>query len=94
MESIKSINSILNEYLNFLNSYLNPTKISSTNDSQNNKSTKIKTLINEITGDGNLNSNKIIGVKALISEEVPNEPKDKSYQKQTMHQFYSPSNEF
>lgn len=83
---MKSINSILNEYLN----YLNPTKVSSPND----KNTRIKKLINEITGDGNLNSSKIIGVKALISEEVPNEPKDKSYQKPTMHQFYSPSNEF
>lgn len=91
---MKSINSILNEYLNFLNSFLNPTKVPSTNNSQNDKSIKINTLVNQITGDGNLNSSKIIGVKALISEDAPYEPKDKSYQKSTMHQFYSPSNEF
>jgi len=91
---MSSINKILDKYLNLLTAYLNPTKVSSTNDLQNNKSTKINTLVNQITGDGNLNSSKIISVKALISEEVPYEPKDKSYQKPTMHQFYSPSNEF
>jgi len=90
---MKSINYILNEYLN----YLNPTKVSPVNDLQSNKSEKtekINTLVNQITGDGNITPTKITSIKALISEEVPNEPKDKSYQKPTMHQFYSPSNEY
>jgi len=92
---MKSINSILSDYLEIFNSYLNPTKVSSTNKSRNDK---INTVIDKITGDGDYNSNKkIVGIVANVSEEtlikdtgIP----DKIYQKPTIHQFYSPSNEF
>jgi len=85
---MKTINSILNDYLEIFNSYVNPQKI---------RETKIDKLINNITGDGN--PKKITGIKAFVSEDIPSIPslnyeKDKSSKKMILHEFYSPSNEF
>jgi 16S rRNA C1402 N4-methylase RsmH len=98
---MKSINSILSDYLEIFNSYLNPTKVSSTNKLLNeSRNNKINKVINQITGDG-INNKKIINIVADVSEG--NEIKEtkslsgiteKTYQKPTIHEFYSPSNEF
>lgn len=81
---MKTINSILNDYLEIFNSYVNPQKI---------RETKIDKLINNITGDGN--PKKITGIKAYVSEDIPSTyEKDKSSKKINLHEFYSPSNEF
>jgi len=86
---MKTINSILNDYLEIFNSYVNPQKI---------RDKKIDKLINNITGDGN-SKKKITGIKAFVSEDMPSIPslnyeKDKSSKKMILHEFYSPSNEF
>jgi hypothetical protein len=88
---MQSINDLLKDYFNFINSYINPTRVSSNTD--NKRTEKVNTLVNEITGDGNMNK-KIIGVIAIVSEDKPIIQSEKSYQKTTVHQFYSPSSEF
>jgi hypothetical protein len=95
---MESINNILKDYLNFIDpsklktdktKYIEEKKVDTSRDK------KINILINQITGDGNLNTNKkIIGVKAKISDDVSEKDTDKSYYKPTIHQFYSPSSEF
>ena len=81
---MKTINSILNDYLEIFNSYVNPQKI---------RETKIDKLINNITGDGN--PKKITGIKAYVSEDIPSTyQKNELSKKINLHEFYSPSNEF
>ena len=88
---MQSISNLLNDYFDFINPKRSTSKISTKVDK---RSEKINNLVNQITGDGNISPSKIIGIKALISEDNTVESKDKSYQKTTMHQFYSPSSEF
>jgi len=92
---MQTINNLLKDYLNIIN----PKKNESDNKTIKDRDEKINKLINEITGDGNLNTNKkIVNIKAKISEETTEKQtgivNDKLNKKITMHQFYSPSSEF
>jgi hypothetical protein len=92
---MQTINNLLKDYLNIIN----PKKNESDNKNIKDRDEKINKLINEITGDGNLNTNKkIVDIKAKISEETTEKQtgiiNDKLNKKITMHQFYSPSSEF
>jgi len=96
---MQTINNLLNEYLSIVNS----------NDDNTIKKVKIDTLINQITGDGNVNNSlnleskkKIVGLKIIGNYVKPllKEVKEISVQKHssphtlTKHHFYSPTNEF
>ena len=96
---MQTINNLLNEYLSIVNS----------NEENDVKKIKIDTLINQITGDGNVNNSlnleskkKIVGIKIIGNYIKPavKEVKDVTPQKQssphtlTTHRFYSSENEF
>jgi hypothetical protein len=93
---MQTINNLLNEYLSIVNS----------NEENDVKKIKINTLINQITGDGNVNNSlnlenkkKIVGIKVIQNYTKP-EVKEVPLQKQasphtlTTHHFYSPADEF
>ena len=102
---METINNILSDFFKHLNSdfsiYSKPTKplrssrpllpsqyekISEKVDNQ-----KVKRLINQITGEGNVNKEqKIVGVVAIVDE---NEVKE-SVKSSNQHQFYSSSTEY
>jgi len=81
---MQTINNLLNEYLSIVNS----------NEENDVKKTKIDTLINQITGDGNVNNSlnleskkKIVGIKIITNYVKPlvkevKDAKDTSLQKQ------------
>ena len=93
---MQTINNLLNEYLSIVNS----------NEENDVKKIKIGTLINQITGDGNVNNSlnlenkkKIVGIKVIQNYTKP-EVKETPLQKHTSplrlttHHFYSPADEF
>jgi hypothetical protein len=92
---MQTINNLLKDYINIIN----PKKLQSDNTNITTRDEKINKLINEITGDGNLNTNKkIVNIKAKISDDTTEKQtgiiNDKLNKKITMHEFYSPSSEF
>lgn len=92
---MQTINNLLKDYINIIN----PKKNESDNKTIKERDEKINKLINEITGDGNLNTNKkIVDIKAKISDETTEKQtgiiNDKLNKKITIHEFYSPSSEF
>jgi len=102
---METINNILSDFFKDLNSdfsiYSKPTKllrpsrpllpsqyekISEKVDNQ-----KVKRLINQITGEGNVNKEKkIVGVVAIVDKDEVKE----SVKSSTQHQFYSSSTEY
>jgi len=100
---MQTINNLLKDYLNLIGPGKETTDDKTINSEEKkiniSRNKKINNLINQITGDGNLNTKKkIVDIKAKISEETTEKQtgiiNDKLNKKITMHQFYSPSSEF
>ena len=90
---METINNILSDFFKHLNSdfsiYPKPLQPLLLSQYEKVDNQKVKRLVNQITGEGNINKEKkIVGVVAIVDEN------EKNVKSSTQHQFYSSSTEY